>query len=375
MKTPRLLAILFFTVAIAARASLTIALVAGPQVAEQGAELIFIGTLTNTSGTDKLFLNDLDATLTGISASHLSLKTNAFFANVPGVLLPGETYTGVLFRIAVSRVAPPDSYGGMIAVLGGANTFATTSLASADFTIVSPVAGIVATDPIACEFGPENGAFTVARTGSTAFALTIPMATSGTATSGTTYSVVGSSITIPVGAVSASIPIVPIPDSIAQGDRMAIITLGNGSGYNLGANSAATVVVRDKPIDEWRFDKFAAAAVNAAAGDLADWEGDGIRNLVEYALNLEPLTPDGTAQPTMTIESGYLTLSYIPKSWATDLTYVVEASIDLVNWSAANVESVDVEDREPPDRVTMRYKNPVNPGGRAWLRLSITRDP
>ena len=375
MKTPRLLAILFFTLAMSARASLTIALAPSPQVAEQGAELIFTGTLTNTSGTDKVFLNDLDAMLTGNSAAHLSLKTNAFFANVPGVLLPGETYTGVLFRIAISRLAPPDSYGGTIAILGGANIFATTNLASANFTIASPVAGIVATDPIACEFGPENGAFTVARTGSTALALTIPIATSGTAINGMTYSAVGSSITIPAGAVSAMIPIVPIPDSIAQGDRMAIITLGNGSGYNLGANSVATVVIRDKPIDEWRFDKFTNDANVSAAGDLADWEGDGVRNLVEYALNLEPLTPDGTAQPTMTIESGYLTLSYVPKSWATDLTYVVQASTDLVNWSAADVESVDVEDREPPDRVTMRCKNPVSPGGRAWLRLSITRGP
>ena len=139
MKTPRLLAILFFTVAIAARASLTIALAAGPQVAEQGAEMIFIGTLTNTSGTDKLVLNDLDATLTGISASHLSLKTNAFFANVPGVLLPGETYTGVLFRIAVSRVAPPDSYGGMIAVLGGANSRITRRISSRRASLPLPV--------------------------------------------------------------------------------------------------------------------------------------------------------------------------------------------------------------------------------------------
>ena len=375
MKTPRLLAILFFTLAMSARASLTIALVPSPQVAEQGAELIFSGTLTNASATDKLFLNDLDATLTGSSAAHLSLKTNAFFANIPGVLMPGETYTGVLFRIAISRLAPSDLYGGTIAVLGGAGIFATTNLATANFTIASPVADIVATDPIACEFGPENGAFIVARTGNTAGALTIPIATSGTAINGTTYNSVGSSMTIPAGAVSATIPIVPIPDSIAQGDRMAIVTLGNGSGYNLGANSAATVVVRDKPIDEWRFDKFANDANVSFAGDLADREGDGVRNLLEYALNLEPLTPDGTAQPTMTIESGYLTLSYVPKSWATDLTYVVESSSDLINWRADDVETVDVEDREPPERVTMRYKNPVSPAGRAWLRLSITRGP
>ena len=44
-----------------------------------------------------------------------------------------------------------------------------------------------------------------------------------------------------------------------------------------------------------------------------------------------------------------------------------------MNWSAADVESVNVEDREPADRVTFRHKNPVSLTGRAWLRLSITR--
>ncbi len=375
MNTPRLLAIPFLTLAICARASLTFSIAPSPQVAEQGGELVFSGTLTNTSATDKLFLNDIIATFAGSSAVHLSLKTNAFFGNVPGVLLPGETYTGVLFRIGISSLAPPDSYAGTITVLGGADIFATTNLASANLTIASPVVGIAASDPIACEFGPENGAFTIARTGSTALALTIPVATSGNATNGTTYNTVASSITIPAGAASAVVPIVPIPDLIAQGDRTAIITLGASGGYVLGENIAATVIVRDKPIDEWRSDKFAAAANTASAADLADWEGDGVRNIMEYALNLEPFLPDGSAQPPVTIEGGYLTLSYVPKSWATDLTYIVEASTDLANWSAADVEAVDVENREPPDRITIRYKNPVSIGSRAWLRLRITRAP
>ena len=373
MKTPRLFATLSFMLAMSVRASLTIVLAPAPQVAEQGGEMIFSGTLTNTSATDKLFLNDLDATFTGSSAAYLALKTNAFFANVPGILQPGENYTGVLFRIAISSLTPPDSYAGTVAVLGGADIFAMGNLASAGLTIASPVAGIVASDPIACEFGPESGAFTVARTGSTALALTIPIATSGTAINGATYNALASSVTIPAGSASAPIAIVPIPDSIAQGDRAAILTLGASPGYALGGNTSATIIIRDKPIDEWRSDNFAAGANTTAAADLADWEGDGFRNIMEYALNLDPLSPDGNAQPPVTIEGGYLTLSYVPKSWATDLTYVVEASTDLVNWSAADVESVDVEDREPADRVTFRYKHPVGQGGPAWLRLSITR--
>ena len=365
MKTPRLASILFLMLALTARANLTVILDAAPRVVEQGSVLVFSGTLTNTSATGKLFLNDVQAAFAAPSAAYLSLETNAFFANVPGILAPGESYTGILFQIAVSSLAPPDAYSGSVSFHGGADIFATANLASANPSIASPAVDIVASDPIACEFGADHGAFTIARTGSRALALNMPIAISGTAINGVTYQTVASSIAIPAGSATASIAIVPVPDTIAQGDRTAIVTLGT---------FAATVVIRDKPIDEWRFDKFATPNAPAAA-DLADPEGDGARNLAEYALNLEPLSPDGFAQPPVTIAGGFLTLSYVPKSWATDLVYVVEASTDLVNWSAVDVENVDVENREPPDRITMRWKNPVATSSPAWLRLSITRAP
>ena len=365
MKTPRLTSILFLILALTVRANLTVVLDAAPRVVEQGSVLVFSGTLANTSATEKLFLNDVQAAFTASSAAYLALKPNAFFANVPGILAPGESYVGVLFHIAVSILTPPDAYSGSVSFHGGADIFAMTNLASANLSVASPVVSIVASDPIACEFGGDNGAFTIVRTGSRTLALNVPIATSGTAINGVTYQTVASSITIPAGSATANIAIVPQPDTIAQGDRTAIVTLGT---------FAATVVIRDKPIDEWRFDKFVAPNAPAAA-DLADADADGIRNLTEYALNLEPLSPDGIAQPPVTIADGFLTLSYVPKSWATDLVYVVEASTDLVNWSAVDVENVDVENREPPDRITMRWKNAVNANDRAWLRLSITRAP
>ena len=88
----------------AAFAGLTLTLTPTAQPAAPGAEVLFSGTLTNTSATERLFLNDI--TFTPTPPNVTALSSNAFFANVPGILLPGETYGGPLFRISLST-APP----------------------------------------------------------------------------------------------------------------------------------------------------------------------------------------------------------------------------------------------------------------------------
>ncbi len=62
-------------------------------------------------------------------------------------------------------------------------------------------------------------------------------------------------------------------------------------------------------MDLWRSQKFGASASNPAiSGDLIDIEGDGLNNLLEYALNGTPLTPD--VPPTVATAPGILSLTY-----------------------------------------------------------------
>jgi hypothetical protein len=68
----------------------------------------------------------------------LVADTNAFFANVPGILLPGATYTDVVFGMTLGAVAPPGVYYGTVTILGGSNIFAASNLASASFLISLP---------------------------------------------------------------------------------------------------------------------------------------------------------------------------------------------------------------------------------------------
>lgn len=252
----------------AARGDVVLSLTPALQYGGHGAEIVFSGTITNTSVTDKVFLNDVSFALAGAAAANLAPDSNSFFANVPGILLPGESYaSGEIFRVKLSAGAPVGDYGGTVGVLGGADISAGSALASSAF------------------------------------------------------------------------------------------------------------LVRETPVENWRQDHFGEEAASPAAADLADFEGDGIRNLLEYALDLDPMVPDAAALPPPLIDGGYLTFSFVPNPAATDLIYSVESSLELENWGTADVEDVTPAVPDPPGQKTFRYRHAIGPSTpRVFLRLRVTRN-
>lgn len=125
-----------------------------PGVPASGAsEVFFTGTLSNTSLSDNLFLNNLQVSFTGTASNDLSVDTNAFFANVPGILLPGETYTDVVFGVIPNSAIPSGDYDGTICIMGGDDIFASNSLASQDFEIVWPPLALTWGSPASIIYG------------------------------------------------------------------------------------------------------------------------------------------------------------------------------------------------------------------------------
>lgn len=118
-------------------AGLTLTLNPDAQPTAAGAESLFSGTLTNTSATERLFLNDVAVVFAADPQSDTALSSNAFFANVPGILLPGETYDGPLFRIALSGASPAVNYTGTVTFQGGSDIDAVTDLASGAVTVLA----------------------------------------------------------------------------------------------------------------------------------------------------------------------------------------------------------------------------------------------
>ena len=358
---------------LAGRAALTLHLQPASASAGRGMEAVLSGALTNTSSSNVLFLNDIQAVFVDGASNALRLGSNAFFANVPGVLLPGEVYTGVVCLVAVVGSAPDGAYAGTIRVHGGVDIFANEALAGADFVVSAATIEIVAAEATASEFGVDAGSFTISRLGSTNFDLAVSYAVTGSATNGAAYETIASPVTIPAGAETIDVPIVPIANDRVDGDRTVTLTLVETGSYGIGSNRAATVTITDKPFDRWRGQKFGPAANDPPAADAADWDMDGLQNILEYALNLEPTAADVRPLPLPKIVNDHLTWSYVPNTAARDVFLIVEASTDLQQWSSADVEEIRVINPEPPERVTIRYRPAVSLSPHAFLRLRAVR--
>jgi len=107
--------------------------------------------------------------------------------------------------------------------------------------------------------------------------------------------------------------------------------------FTLSANRNLVAAFQPQNFGTWKTLHFTTSeqADSMISGPLADPDGDGIVNLIEYACNLDPKINDASNLPTQTgVENGFLTLTYPRNDNATDLTFLVEVSSDLVNWSS-----------------------------------------
>jgi len=210
---------------------------------------------------------------------------------------------------------------------------------------VTPTLEVVASDAVAGIFQTNTARFTIVRSGNTNGSLTINFALSGTATSGVNYAALPGSIALPAGVAATNITVLPLGTNLGADQLTVVLGLLPSPDYQLTSVSNATVVIQDRPLNNWY------RANPGIGNDSSDPDGDRLPNLVEYALELPPATPNPNPfAPVVT--NGHFQITLPKSKSATDVTLAVEWSPDLVNWFAgpAHVQEVDNVD-----------------GGSAWL--------
>lgn len=113
----------------------------------------------------------------------------------------------------------------------------------------------------------------------------------------------------------------------------------------------------------WRLCYFGTTANTGSAADLADPDSDGIPNLMEYALYLDPTRSQTTGLPVVTMSNGHLMMSFCRRR--TELTYVVQASDDLKSWT-----TIATNPGVPGGTVVASDSNTTSPN--RFLRLQVT---
>lgn len=81
----------------------------------------------------------------------------------------------------------------------------------------------------------------------------------------------------------------------------------------------------------WRYQNFGTVASTGSAADDADPDGDGLSNLLEYALGTLP-TQRSAIPWLSSMATGYLSLSVPKNASASDVTWSAESSDDLITW-------------------------------------------
>ena len=102
-----------------------------------------------------------------------------------------------------------------------------------------------------------------------------------------------------------------------------------------------------------------------------DIDNDGVRNLCEYALFLNPVEPDAGNSATAARSGNNIALIYRKVLSATDITYAIEKSADLVSWAPAQTQDQVLDQNNGVQ--TIQANVAMGNNDRLFLRLKITR--
>ena len=124
------------------------------------------------------------------------------------------------------------------------------------------------------------------------------------------------------------------------------------------------------PLESWRYQYFGTIANEGSAADNASPASDGIPNLIKYAVGLSPLVP-GTLPLQSDGISGYLRLTLSKNPQATDVTYFVEVTDNLVSgpWTTAGTTT----EINTTTTLQVRDNAPFASAPRRFMRLRISQ--
>ncbi|MEY3896283.1 MAG: hypothetical protein RLZZ214_1803, partial [Verrucomicrobiota bacterium] len=191
------------------------------------------------------------------------------------------------------------------------------------------------------------------------------------------------------GSLSGSAPdLTYTPAANYHGNDSFTFTVNDGTEDSATATVSITVTPAAlTPIETWRNQYFGSPANTGNGADTAS-AGDGIANLLKYALGIRPGENAASGLPQSKIaENGgnrFLALTFKRDPSRNDVTIVVQAGDDLAGWTevarCANggsfSGSATVTETENPDgtrNVEVRDVHAVDGAPRRFMRVLVTR--
>ncbi|GBL15644.1 hypothetical protein MTo_02959 [Microcystis aeruginosa NIES-1211] len=213
--------------------SITLA-VAPVSVTEDGtANLIY--TFTRTGSTTNLLTVNYSISGTATNGiDYTSLPTSVTFA-------AGSSTATVTVDPTADTTVENDETVALTLATGTGYTIGTTTAVTGTITNDDLPSITLAVSPSSVtEDGTTNLVYTFTRTGVTTNALTVNYSVGGTATNGTDYTSIPTSVTFAANSSTATVTVDPTADTTVESDETVILTLAAGTGYTVGTTTTVT---------------------------------------------------------------------------------------------------------------------------------------
>jgi hypothetical protein len=161
-------------------------------------------------------------------------------------------------------------------------------------------------------------------------------------------------------------------DALAKSSYNIVLRVTDQAGFTY--DQPVTVTAQPGPYTQWKTANFGASASDpTVAGDQVDAEGDGLPNLLKYALGDSPAA--SCASGITVVNNGTtLTMNYSLASAATDVTVTASSNSNVANaagWTTSGVTQTMLSD----DGTTQQWQAtvPLNGAPMLFMRLTVTR--
>ncbi len=169
-------------------------------------------------------------------------------------------------------------------------------------------------------------------------------------------------------------------DSFGSGNKFITPTIASARVYVGTATGVGVLGLLDQstltPLQVWRDNHFGNPSNVGAGANTASPAGDGVPNLIKYALGLNPSIPATAAQlPSGGIQpdggTNYLTLTVNRAAQPSDITYIVEVSSNLLGgWISGPPNTVTLTNTTT--QLMVRDNTPVPAATERFIRLRVT---
>jgi hypothetical protein len=136
------------------------------------------------------------------------------------------------------------------------------------------------------------------------------------------------------------------------------------------------VTVSGTPTQLWRQQYFGNVLATGNAADDADPDSDGVSNLMEYALGMNPGTTSVLASRIVSDREDvagtiYMRFTIAKNPAATDVTFAVQVTSDLANAASWTTAGTAVEANTSTSLI-VRDTTPIGSAPRHFMRLRVT---